>query len=259
MKQGDFSKLAKTYIHRTGYSHAVILELSRRAHLNPTQIVTTDVGAGTGKLTEDLVTLGFKGWAIEPNGSMRSEGIRLLGNHPFLWLAGSAEATTLPDACVDLVLMGSSFHWVDPEQALKEFRRILKPEGFFIALWNPRNVEADPLQKEIEEWIYRAVPHLNRRSSGSSQYTQNIAETLTTGRFFKDPVFVEEAYTIEMSKERYLGAWQSVNDIRAQAGEETFQKILHYIAGKVADKNSLKIPYKTRAWMVQAYATGISC
>lgn len=251
MKQGDFSELAESYIYRTGYSHKVIKELTRRVMVND-ESITADVGAGTGKLTEDLIKLGFKGWAIEPNDSMRKEGIRLLGNVPFLWLVGSAEATGLPDACVDLVFMGSSFHWADPERALLEFRRILRPAGVFIAMWNPRNIECDPFHKEIEDWIHAETPHLKRLSSGSSRYTQHIESTLVKDGFFKNVVFMEDAYTVEMSTDRYLGAWQSVNDIRSQAGEEEFQKILNYIADKVSDRSSINVPYKTRAWMVQA-------
>ena len=34
--------------------------------------------------------------------------------------------------------MGSSFHWADTLQALEEFHRILRPGGFFTAIWNPR-------------------------------------------------------------------------------------------------------------------------
>ena len=98
------------------------------------------MGAGTGKLTQDLIDIKLSGIAIEPNTSMRTEGVKNLSNTPFTWIEGTAEMTTLPDSSVDLILMGSSFHWTDQLVALKEFHRILRPKGFFTAIWNPRDI-----------------------------------------------------------------------------------------------------------------------
>lgn len=251
MRQGDYSSLAKNYIHRTGYSLSILTALFRYAQLHPDEATTADVGAGTGKLTENLIELGFKGFAIEPNDAMRREGVRHCKNSPFVWSKGSGEKTGLPDGCVDWVLMGSSFHWTDPQRALEEFHRILKPGGFFVALWNPRDLEHSPFHLEIENWIHQQI-HVKRVSSGSSCYTKEIDEILLKGGYFKNLIFMEAPHSVEMSRERYIGAWKSVNDIQAQAGEEKFQKIIAYIEAKVRDKTSIVVPYKTRAWMVQA-------
>ena len=252
LKPGDFSSLASQYIHRTGYSLSLLKALSRYAQLDLGKAVTADVGAGTGKLTENLIELGFKGFAIEPNEAMRAEGVRLCGNNPFLWSKGTAEKTLLPDSNIDWVLMGSSFHWTDSKKALEEFHRILKPGGFFVALWNPRNLEVCPFQMEIENWIYEQVPNLKRVSSGSNLHIKDLSDKLLEGSYFKEPILMETSYVIEMTKERYLGAWNSVNDIRSQTGEVKFLEIIDGIAEKIADKNSILVPYKTRAWIVQA-------
>src|SRR5262245_44424092 len=135
MKQGDFTTLAKDYVHRTGYSRDVLELLHARVARGQTTLAIADVGAGTGKLTENLIELGLSGYAVEPNDAMRAEGQRACGaERPFLWSRGSGEATGLPDASVDWVLMGSSFHWTDASRSLPEFHRILKPGGFFTAL-----------------------------------------------------------------------------------------------------------------------------
>jgi len=55
-----------------------------------------------------------------------------------------------------------------------------------------------------------------------------------------------------MTPDRYLGLWKSVNDIRAQAGEGIFQEFLDYIKAKIENEKSVIVPYKTRAWIVQA-------
>lgn len=55
-----------------------------------------------------------------------------------------------------------------------------------------------------------------------------------------------------MSKERYMNIWRSVNDIRVQAGEERFQKILSNIEDILKDYSEISVPYKSRAWTMQA-------
>jgi ubiquinone/menaquinone biosynthesis C-methylase UbiE len=68
---------------------------------------------------------------------MRGAGERRLGDHPrFTSVAGTAEATTLQDASVDLATAGQAFHWFDPKLARTEFARILKPGGWVVLVWN---------------------------------------------------------------------------------------------------------------------------
>lgn len=52
-----------------------------------------DIGAGTGKLTENLVEIGLEGFAVEPNDAMRREAGKILWGEKFLWSEGYAEAT----------------------------------------------------------------------------------------------------------------------------------------------------------------------
>lgn len=83
--------------------------------------------------------------------------------------------------------MGSSFHWTDAPRAVEEFRRILKPGGFFTAVWNPRDIKRSQVHTEIEEMIYKEVPDLKRVSSGSTITTEYIANNTGGGsarRFF---------------------------------------------------------------------------
>lgn len=254
MKQGDFTQLAKSYIYRTGYSEIILRMLASYVGGFQNDFTVADVGAGTGKLTEHLLELGFRGFAVEPNDAMREEGVRLFGDRQeqIQWLKGTAEATSLPDNCANWVFMASSFHWTKPEHSLKEFYRILKPGGYFTAIWNPRNLESSELHRRIEDRIHTIVPNLKRVSSGSSKYTQDIEKTLISTGHFKDVVFMETAYDVVMEKDRYLGAWRSVNDIQAQAGPEGFNKVMEAIEEEIADFQEIRVPYKTRAWTAQA-------
>lgn len=255
MKHGDFTDLAKFYNSRPGYSIPLLQCLKN--HVNAMQesdeVLAADIGAGTGKLTENLEEIGLKGYAVEPNDAMRAEGIKLFQNrNTFTWTKGSAEVTNLADNCVDWVLMGSSFHWADAPTALSEFYRILKPGGFFTAIWNPRNIESSKLHMDIEEVIYKEVPGMKRVSSGGKISSEEMQETLLKEGYFKDIIFMEAPHIEVMEKERYMKVWKSVNDIQVQAGPEGFQRIQNGIERIIKDMDEIEVPYKSRAWTVRS-------
>lgn len=253
MRRGDFTELAKDYINRPGYSLDVLRVIGYRAGMDRRDFVVADVGAGTGKLTHNLRELNLTGYAVEPNDAMRAEGIKAFnGDKSFNWSSGTAEHTGLPDHCVDWVLMGSSFHWANTEEALMEFHRILKPGGFFSAIWNPREICGFQLQERVERVILDALPDMKRVSSGSKENIGDIEEKLLSTPYFGKIFFVEAPHQEIMTRERYMGVWRSVNDIQVQAGEEKFKEILREIEKIIEPFDEIVAPYRSRAWTVQA-------
>jgi SAM-dependent methyltransferase len=104
-----------------------------------------DLGAGTGKLTRQLVSRGLDAVAVEPLAGMRAELSRVLPGTPVL--DGSAEHIPLPDGSVDAVLAAQAWHWVTPERAAPEVARVLRPGGTLGLVWNERD--------EREPWVAR--------------------------------------------------------------------------------------------------------
>lgn len=251
IKAGDFTTLAKDYTHRTGYSRrALEVMLADGGGLKAIASVA-EVGAGTGKLTEQLAALGLSGFAVEPNDAMREEGVKALKGQPFNWSKGSAEQTGLNDACADWALMASSFHWADAPRALAEFRRVLRPGGRFTALWNPRDLERDRFHSALEANVNALVPGIKRKSSGAVYSVDEMNQKLTAGGFFKDPYYLEAPHEAKMTRERYLGAWRSVNDIQAQAGAEGFARVMALVEKETAGMTEILVPYRTRCWTVR--------
>lgn len=96
-----------------------------------------DLGAGTGKLTRQLVQRGLDVVAVEPSDGMRGELMRVLPG--VRALAGSAEQIPLDDGAVDAVLLAQAWHWVDPARAVPEVARVLAPGGTLGLVWNKRD------------------------------------------------------------------------------------------------------------------------
>lgn len=256
MKFGDFSELAKFYVDRPGYSMDVLncIQAYIMQQTGKKELVIADIGAGTGKLTENLVSLQrpVHGYAVEPNDAMRNEGMKLFeASDKIIWKAGSAEDTGLETSSVDWVLMGSSFHWTDAPKAMKEFYRILKPGGFFTAIWNPRNIESSPLHMEIEQIVYDEIKTTKRVSSGNKLTSEEMAQKMIgNADLFERMLFIEGNHEEAMSIQRYMNIWKSVNDIQVQAGEEGFLRILNKISEKLEGYDEIKVPYRSRSWTV---------
>jgi 2-polyprenyl-3-methyl-5-hydroxy-6-metoxy-1,4-benzoquinol methylase len=124
------------------------------------QITVVDVGAGTGIAACQLADRGGRVIAIEPNPDMRAAAI----SHPLVeYRDGVAEQIALPDASVDLVTCFQSFHWLNPNSALLEFRRILKPMGKLAIAWN-NWLPDDPCFAEFRQIIRQFASHPSTRN-----------------------------------------------------------------------------------------------
>jgi len=162
---GRFSTRAEHYLKaRPGYPSA-ILEALREASMLLDHSVIADIGSGTGLLSELFLRAGHDVMAVEPNAAMRRAGEqRLAARVGFHSIDGRAEATTLPDASVDLVTVGTAFHWFDRDAAQKEFRRILRPNGHLMVAWNQRD-QSSAFMRDYERLVeryasdYRAARH----------------------------------------------------------------------------------------------------
>jgi SAM-dependent methyltransferase len=165
---GRFSDRVENYIrYRPGYPAAVLDILRAETGLTP-QAVVADVGSGTGISAEPFLRNGNPVYGVEPNAPMRAAAEQLLAGYPhFRSVAGTAEATGLPDQCADYVVAGQAFHWFDQEKVKAEFARVLRPGGWVVLLWNTRRTDSTPFLRAYEALLheygtdYREVVHSN--------------------------------------------------------------------------------------------------
>jgi len=139
-----FSNRVENYVkYRPGYPDEVLEFLQRKFRLDQDSYIA-DIGSGTGIFTKLLLGKGYKVYAVEPNEPMKAvaeQSLKIYRN--FTSVAGAAEHTNLPANSVDLITSATAFHWFDVEQSRAEFKRILKPDGTVVLLWNVRKPDAD--------------------------------------------------------------------------------------------------------------------
>ena len=171
-----FSDRVENYVrYRPGYPPEVVRPLQAECGLTGKATIA-DIASGTGIWTRMLLENGNRVFAVEPNAEMREAGERLLAGFPnFTSVAGSAEATTLPDHCVDFVTAAQAAHWFKRSSARQEFLRILKPGGWLVLLWNERRTDSTPFLRDYEQLLltygtdYEEVRH-ERTTSAVNEF-----------------------------------------------------------------------------------------
>jgi SAM-dependent methyltransferase len=126
--------------HRPRYPRPLIARLVTRSGLR-----VLDVGAGTGIAAIQSADAGADVLAVEPDERMArlatSKGIRVEQSTFEEWQPAGRD--------FDLVVFAQSFHWVDPQLALRKVAAILRPGGRLVLLAN-RILPTAPTQQELD-------------------------------------------------------------------------------------------------------------
>jgi SAM-dependent methyltransferase len=164
-----FSDRVDDYVrYRPGYPDEVVPVLERELGIRAGATRVVDIGSGTGISAELFVRRGYTVIGVEPNEAMRAASTKRFAGQPlFRTIAGSAEATTLPDGSADLVVAAQAFHWFDRARARPEIARILAPGGALALVWNDRHTSTTPFLRGYEDALrswsidYAKVNHQN--------------------------------------------------------------------------------------------------
>lgn len=207
----DYTTLADAYLDRPDYASEALDKIVAKAGLKAGDRVC-DVGAGVAHLTLPWLERGFVVDAVEPNDAMRANGQkRTFGKAHVHWFEGTGEATGRPDGVYDLVSFGSSFNVCDRNKALRESHRLLKPGGWFVALWNHRDL-SDPVQAEIEHIIKDYIP-----GYGYGVRREDQTQVIEASGLFEEICTVEGHVVHTQNVEHVLEAWRSHATLQRQA------------------------------------------
>lgn len=124
-----YNRMAEAYAARPAYPQALIACLTELAGSPPAHVA--DLGAGIGHLSLPLAALDYRVSAVEPAIAMlqvlraraTAAGYTLSAVH------ATAEATSLPNASVQLALVADALHFLDAHRAGQEIARVLDARG----------------------------------------------------------------------------------------------------------------------------------
>lgn len=190
-----FTEKANAYVKgRHGYSEAFIDYLFDSLGFSEETIVA-DIGSGTGIFCKQLLEKGVTVFGVEPNEDMRLMGEKELAAYDkFISVNGSSSNTALKDNSVDFVTAAQAFHWFDIKPFYDECKRILKPEGKVILIWNTRD-EKDEINREIALLSKKHCPEFKGFSAGFKEDDERICRFFN-GEYekliFDNPIYYNE-------------------------------------------------------------------
>lgn len=244
-----FSDRVTNYVrYRPSYPAELINTLCERAGLSTASTVA-DVGSGTGIFTALLLPVVGCVHAIEPNDAMRDYAETTLGAQPgFHSINAPAEATTLPDASVDLITVAQAFHWFKPEPTRREFARILKPGGRVALIWNERQTNSTPFLRAYENLLKTAATDYN-------QVNHMNIDVAAIAQFFGSDQFETHTFANRQQFDRagLLGRALSSSYVpnAGQPGHEAFVAALNRVFDDHAQAGMVHFDYETKLYLGQ--------
>jgi len=248
------TRVADYVRYRPDYPTALVDWLHRELQVRSDATVA-DIGAGTGISCKLFLDAGHPVTAVEPNAAMRTASEDWLGHDPrFATVAGTAEATTLPDASVDLVTCAQAFHWFDQQAIKPEWRRILRPGGLAVVFWNSRRLTGTPFLEGYEQLLldfgldYTSVAERYNDDAAMQAWFEGGLRGVTRidhgqlldfdalrGRLLSSSYAPQEGHPRHAPM---LAALQALFDATAVDGKVSFDYDTRAFAGTLADGNS---------------------
>jgi SAM-dependent methyltransferase len=185
-----FSDRVDNYVKYRPHYPTEVIDFLKAEKIIFENAVIADIGSGTGISAELFLKNDCKVFGVEPNEPMREAAERLLQNYLaknlFVSANGKAEATTLENSSVDVIVCAQAFHWFNNDAFKTECKRILKPNGQVVLMWNDRRTDTTDFLKVYEDFLqmfgtdYNEINHKNTQEKsqfdnffGKENYKEN--------------------------------------------------------------------------------------
>jgi SAM-dependent methyltransferase len=206
--------------------------------------LAVELGAGTGKLTRAVASLGVRVVAVEPDPRM----LAVLRGRGLEGVEGAAEEIPFGDGVADAVVAGSSLHWFELGPALEEIHRVLRPDGRFGFGWNHRD-DRHPTIAAMSETVYSAQARLR----GPRWRSRDWAAELDASDLFGDVEHALFEHVLELPRAMLADHLMSYSGVAALSAEER-KRVCAEVGAllesdpSVTDSGTLRLPFVVSAY-----------
>lgn len=242
---GKFSNYSK---YRPGYPQKLLRLMEDLTGLKSDTVVA-DIGSGTGISSRLFIENGNTVYGVEPNDEMRQYSSISFHSYPgFHSVKGTGENTGLPDNSIDLVVCAQAFHWLNPDSAKKEFRRILRDHGRVSLIWNDKSKDENSFNSDYESICKRFKkfrPKYN--SSGSTLIDHTVLAKFFVGSYKILELENYQDLTLEGVMGRYASTSYAIGTEEAEY--ESLLKEMKEAFRKYQKDGLIRIQYITRIFL----------
>ncbi|MHB8529219.1 MAG: class I SAM-dependent methyltransferase [Caulobacteraceae bacterium] len=220
---------------RPDYPEWVFEVLSLRCGLAPGAAVL-EIGAGSGKATGRLLALGADPLiAIEPDRRL-ADFLRARYPSPVLRIIAEPFETASPDRSdFDLVICAGAFHWLEEHAALAKIATVLRPGGWWAAVWNVFGDDRRP--DPFHEATRNTLAALASPSDGrggvpfATDAKVRLAALERTGAF-EDIRHQTSSWSLRLDADETVALYATYSDVAARADKKEVLADIHRIASE---------------------------
>lgn len=248
----NFHNYAEEYFkHRNDIPSVFFEELAKR-NIEVSGSKVADIGAGPGFVSKALSDHGAIVDAVEPSEEFIKIGKKYVGNDDRIsFTKGTAEKTGLADDTYDIVIVMRAWHWFDSEEAAKEARRILKPDGILIVADIGFKVSSK-MMKDSMKIVKKNSKHEELKPAGSKDDSiQKIngfpVEWFSDWRHEKLDLeeFFKHEYKVKFTDQEWLGRLGTSSwlvSFKKKQMDKTMEKIAKLL-NSMDDEKKHKVPH----------------
>lgn len=164
--------------------------------LDDQRLTVLDLGAGTGLGTRAIAALGHAVIAVDTSAEMLSVLDKSCKDLPhgvadrITALRGTAERIPLGDNSVDAIVCLQAWHWVEPEQAIAECDRVLRPDGTLGMAWHTWD--------RTSEWVQELAAIVEPDGTAADQTLSVPEKFVERGTFERKEFHFHHELTVEL-------------------------------------------------------------
>ncbi len=210
------------------------------------ETVSADIGSGTGIFTIALSQFVNSVFAVEPNNDMRfiaEEKYKTIAN--ITSINATAENTSLSDHSIDLVTVAQAFHWFDRGMFKDECKRILKPNGKVVLVWNDRDIESEIIKDNFmvnKKYCKDFKGSSNGIDFSKDSFSDFFNEDFEMVEFCNNLVYTREDFVARNLSSSYA---PKENDLTY----DEYIKSIKEVFDKHQTNGTVKYPYITRCYI----------
>ena len=201
-----FNQMADYYDqYRPGYPKEIVDTIIEKANLAAGSKVL-EIGAGSGKATEQFANYGFAIICVEPGTDLARKGAARFQDKNIKYVVSRFEDYAAPFEYFDAVISAQAFHWVPQPVGYEKCASTLKKSGTLALFWNleiPCDIDLDrDLMAILDQYngFVACVPEEDYKKR-----TEKISSGIAGSGFFSEPELIQSHWEKTYTADEYFG------------------------------------------------------